>query len=407
MSKSNEKDRRLDRRFGGNRPALTPDRGTNGEKPALSIAAHFGLEKGRTARFYDLADIAPDPLQPRGAFPLRGVQALADDIQTTGLQEPILLRSPVQFDFTVGVRPDAKHVTVFGHSRIEAFHLLAKRTDRDEYRRIEAFHLDRLPGETDVEYLDRARAIQNSENEARHDLTPLDLVMSFARRIDAGMNKSRASKSLGRSPAWGTQAAAIAERITPAFIDLYRTHYLDQGKTPSMEALAEFLRTHDDPTAVLREVVAEARANLEHALADSSAKLQSDVRAAVGRIDHIVGGSDQAEDDEPSDDDIELEETTPAPAPPLDPIGTRSEARAKRAKRRESKRPGAGRMKNWRVDFPTGSRIAEVAFRTPVQNLNEEDLTDLIDEIADTLRKRFDEAHGITPVKTKRGRGGN
>ena len=142
-----------------------------------------------------LADIIPDPNQPRKRFNQRKLEELRDSIKESGVQQAIIVRPK---------NSDGKHVIVFGERRYRASLLAGKKDIPIEVRDTTA-----LP-EADV------RFIQLVENIQRDDLDPLEIADAIKEQLDQGIKKAQIAAKLGQSASFVSEHVALAE--APEFI---------------------------------------------------------------------------------------------------------------------------------------------------------------------------------------------
>ncbi|MEJ1354862.1 MAG: ParB/RepB/Spo0J family partition protein [Candidatus Sedimenticola sp. (ex Thyasira tokunagai)] len=105
---------------------------------------------------FSLADITPDPNQPRKHFEKEALQELADSIEAQGLIQPIVLRS----------NPDGGYIIVAGERRYRAYKLL-------EREQIEGIITKGDPEE-----------IALIENVQRENLTPVEEAFAYKRLME-------------------------------------------------------------------------------------------------------------------------------------------------------------------------------------------------------------------------------
>lgn len=119
-----------------------------------------------------IAEITPNPMQPRQHFDNRALDELAQSILQYGLLEPIVV-----------TKVDSGWQIVAGERRFRAHQLLGKETIRATLRT--ASELERLE-------------LALIENIQRQDLHPIEKAQSYAKLIDDfGLTQSEAAKKLG------------------------------------------------------------------------------------------------------------------------------------------------------------------------------------------------------------------
>lgn len=384
---SRDLDRRLAKSRGAvpraARPTAPP---TETAKPVFE-ARHRYAKSDRRSLMVPVAEVADDPLQPRAAFPDFGVRELAEDIRKNGLQEPILVRDALPHDRNHGIL--TPYVVVFGHRRCAAVRMLA-------HTEVEAFFFERLHvGESDADYLARARTLQNSENEAREDVTPLDLALAFGKRVASGMSKTDAARSLDRSPSWGTHAMKIAEPLLAdavqqrQFLDAYRRLYLELGRPRAFESIAWFFTTELDPFGAMQVAATKldtVRRDVRNKIVDEWTELDTE-----------GNGLDSAEVDAA----MRAEMASIAP----DPIPSRREKRQQAQHIPSTGPTGAeksagglkGRPRHWRISFtgkstpaPVRELVQSVVFRRPLEQIDRAELETILDALRAAVLNAYD-----------------
>lgn len=123
----------------------------------------------------ELDKIKADPNQPRKSFDANDIQALADDIRSHGLIQPIIVR-------TDGI---GQYIVVAGERRLRAFQLLKepkiKAIVRNDYEQ------------------DKLGYIQIAENIKRADLKFYEMAEFIVSKIEAGVKQSTLADELGMS----------------------------------------------------------------------------------------------------------------------------------------------------------------------------------------------------------------
>ena len=152
-------------------------------------AALFGLSAKMRYREIPLAQIEPDPEQPRRNAQDAEIGALAASIEQKGLLQPINVREVAADSFRI----------VAGERRFWAFRQLGRET-------IPALILD----------TDDAQALALIENVQRIDLHPVDLARSLERLIaDKGLTQDQAAVLIGKSQEYVARLLGILRLPSP------------------------------------------------------------------------------------------------------------------------------------------------------------------------------------------------
>ncbi|EAT2029975.1 transcriptional repressor gene korB [Citrobacter freundii] len=151
---------------------LDPDVGSDGKPLMLDIDA-----------------IDPDPEQPRKqdnpGFSEESIKELADTIKARGVKMPISVReNPEQA---------GRYIINHGERRWRGSKVAGKK---------------QIPAFIDNDYSDDDQVIENIQ---RNDLTAREIAVHIGRKLAAGVTKSQIAKTLGKSPAFVTQHAALLD----------------------------------------------------------------------------------------------------------------------------------------------------------------------------------------------------
>ena len=135
----------------------------------------------------ELDKIKADPNQPRKSFDANDIQALADDIRSHGLIQPIIVR-------TDGI---GQYIVVAGERRLRAFQLLKepkiKAIVRNDYEQ------------------DKLGYIQMAENIKRADLKFYEMAEFIVGRIESGVKQTTLADELGLSKSTISQYMSWAD----------------------------------------------------------------------------------------------------------------------------------------------------------------------------------------------------
>jgi len=141
---------------------------------ALLPASGSGVEDGY--RLVDVADVAPNPRQPRDSFDDEALAALTDSIREVGVLQPIVVRPPDE---------DGKFTLVAGERRLRA---------------------SKAAGLTEIPAVIRAGDDRGSlaealvENVQREDLDPLEEAAAYRQLMeDFAMTHDEVAERIGRS----------------------------------------------------------------------------------------------------------------------------------------------------------------------------------------------------------------
>ncbi len=158
---------------------------------ALVQSAHVNdasLSPGKPL-LLDIAMIDPDPNQPRQAdnpgFSQQSLKELADTIALRGVKMPISVReNPAK---------PGRYIINHGERRWRGSQVAGK---------------THIPAFIDNDYSDDDQVIENIQ---RNDLTAREVAVHIGRKLASGLTKSQIAKSLGKSPAFVTQHAALLD----------------------------------------------------------------------------------------------------------------------------------------------------------------------------------------------------
>lgn len=129
-----------------------------------------------------LAELRPNPLNPRGAVNEAGLAELADSIRAQGILQPLL------------VTPDG--IIVAGHRR---------------YRAAQAAGLERVPVLVRPLSEPEQLAVMLTENVQREDLTVLEEARAYRRLEQLGMGRAEIARTVGVPPARITERSLLLE----------------------------------------------------------------------------------------------------------------------------------------------------------------------------------------------------
>lgn len=151
-----------------------PQRGLGRGLDAL-LRGQQESEGGASVRTLPLADVRPNPEQPRRAFPEEALAELAESIRAQGVLQPILVR-PLS---------DGKYEIVAGERRWRASQLAGQRS-------IPALVREMSP--------EQALAIALIENLQREDLSPMEEALGFKELRDRfGLSQDEIAARVGKS----------------------------------------------------------------------------------------------------------------------------------------------------------------------------------------------------------------
>lgn len=131
------------------------------------------MEKVREVQKVRVAEVYPDPDQPRKAFDLEGIQGLAKSIEHNGLLNPISVR-----------RNGHGYMIIAGERRWRAHSYLRR-------------EMIEVIVEEDCEEK-RSRQLQLIENLNREDLTPIEIANAYQGFLDDGYTEDELSKITGK-----------------------------------------------------------------------------------------------------------------------------------------------------------------------------------------------------------------
>jgi ParB family chromosome partitioning protein len=215
------------------------------------------LEKLRTTRTgfrrLPIANVYPNPDQPRKLFEEQGIEELAASIDQNGLLQPITVRADGKGEFII----------VCGERRYRACMMLGWAT-------IDAI----VTTMTDDEMADAAII----ENLQRKDITPLEEAHAFQKRLDAGVPLEELARRLGKAPHRITERTALL-RLTSEYQEAFSKGML----TPSQAT--ELARLGHSYQRVLFAAISEGRCKTYAALrAIATSLVQAEARAGAGEF---------------------------------------------------------------------------------------------------------------------------
>lgn len=163
-----------------------------------SVATAEPDEAPSTTRLADLgeiplANVHPDPDNPRSRLTRASVEELAAAISVHGILNPLTVRrngGPTGETFTI----------VAGHRRFLAAQVAGLKT---------APCREYLPARSDEFALPRMTAARIAENDQREDLAPIDESRAVRELIGQGLTPAAAGELLGRSEAWVRRRAGL------------------------------------------------------------------------------------------------------------------------------------------------------------------------------------------------------
>jgi len=179
------------------------------------IGALIRGDASRAIRSVPVADIDPDPEQPRRTFDPTSLRELADSMQQHGLLHPITVRPAGQ-----------RFVLISGERRWRAAVLLGLRV-------IEA-----------IVRTDFNTRMQLIENIQREDLAPVEIARWIAIELEAGALQKELARELGKSPAWVSAFGAV--RLMPRELQ----EIFAEGRVGDVTALAHLHALHREAPAV-------------------------------------------------------------------------------------------------------------------------------------------------------------
>jgi ParB family chromosome partitioning protein len=174
---------------------------------------------------FPLAEIAPDPNQPRRVFPAAQLEELTESIKARGVLQPIVI--------TPNPDPATPYLILYGERR---------------YRAALAAGLTTIPALLEKSQIDPAERLlrQLAENDVRQDLTLFERASSLARLAESGAyTRQELADKLAMSKSWLNKMVAIAGFDGPA-LEAVSTHVIAR-----METAARFSRLHKDSQKAL------------------------------------------------------------------------------------------------------------------------------------------------------------
>lgn len=184
-------------------------------------------------RTLPMANVRPNPNQPRKAFDPATLQELADSIVKNGLLQPIT------------VVPVAATGDVPGHYMIVA--------GERRWRAHQLAGIERIA--VNVVEMDADAVAVNAiiENLQRADITPLEEARAFRRMCDAGYSPEDLAERLGLRQPWRVTDRLRLLTLTPTLLDLF-----EKGHLGSSEA-TELSRQDADGQRALFELIKTGR----------------------------------------------------------------------------------------------------------------------------------------------------
>lgn len=177
-----------------------------------------------------IANLAPDPGQPRKEFPLPELNELADSIAAKGLLQPILIRKADK---------PGKFWVVAGERRWRAHRILVSRGTRG-FTQIEA-NVREIKNEADL------RGIQIVENIHRSEMRPMETADAYHDLATLRGSDKEAAREI-RIPLARFRAKASLRGLEPASATLLRAGHLSEADAIEIARLP----SHAEQTRVLR-----------------------------------------------------------------------------------------------------------------------------------------------------------
>jgi ParB family chromosome partitioning protein len=253
-----------------------------------------------TATTLRVADIGPNPGQPRKDFDREGLDELAASLTTYGLLEPLIVR-PLP-----GVRQDgsANYQLIAGERRWRAAQLAG---------------LDRLPviiheGLTEAE----AFELSMVENIVRRDMNPIEEAVGYQQLVDAGLEVATIAARTGKAQSAiinRIKLLALAEPIRKLVADgqldawsgIHISKLSHEGQYRVVEARRNGLDIHDVArfASAIYEVEAQQTAfgDLEMIVAEApapKARPQIDPDAVLAQLDKLAAAVDAGAELDPA-----------------------------------------------------------------------------------------------------------
>jgi ParB family chromosome partitioning protein len=225
-------------------------------------------ESGSLLGSLPVADIDPNPGQPRKRFDPEALQALADSISESGVLQPILVR-PL----------GSRYELVAGERRWRAAQLANLKT-------VPAVITDR----GDSESLEAAVI----ENMAREDLNPIEEARAISALVDdAGLSREQVARRVGRSRSAISNLLRILD-LPPEAIELIESGSLSEGHGRAL-LLAD---DHADRRSLARSAASEGwsvRVTEDRARSANDASTKTASRSSAVHPDAIAAAEDIAE----------------------------------------------------------------------------------------------------------------
>lgn len=160
-----------------------------------------------------LANIFPNPDQPRKRFAPDALSNLASSIHENGLLQPITVRSAGKgrYEIVAGERRWRAHELI-GATEIEA----------------------------NVQEMDDASRDINAiiENLQREDITPVEEARAYKRIIDSGVEPDALAKQLGIKQPWRITERTALLNLNPEYLDLMEKGHLSASQGTELSRLA-------------------------------------------------------------------------------------------------------------------------------------------------------------------------
>lgn len=178
-----------------------------------------------------LADVQPDPTQPRKSFDEETLLDLAQSIEENGLLQPIVV---LPADNT------GKYRLIMGERRWRAHSF----TNRDLIPAI-------IRPATDSTVL----ALQIIENNQREDIAPLEEARAIERLVELSGSKKEVAQALGRSPSWLSKRLALLN--TPEEIQ----SFAQEHAVKDINTLNSLSKLHEENPEAAAALMQEVRVN--------------------------------------------------------------------------------------------------------------------------------------------------
>jgi ParB family chromosome partitioning protein len=227
---------------------------------------------GPELRELDVAQIEPNPEQPRAKFDASALDALAGSIDSVGLLQPLIVR-PIE---------DGRYELVAGERR---------------WRAAQKAGIDRVPAVIRTSPQDERLQAALIENMVREDLNPVEEARACASLVDdLGISKEELARRVGRSRAAISNLIRLLD-LPDAVLTLLERGDLSEGhgrailQVPDQEGRTRLAKEAAAEGWSVRDTERRAGAGARRRKASTGGRISSEERAAMTKAEDLLGSA--------------------------------------------------------------------------------------------------------------------